>query len=517
MNFEFNDETKFSKLKNSLLVSINTEDFLNSVKCKCAGDCKSAIKQAEEHYDFNGKKGQICITSESRGNIDKSIIFVGLGKEKDLNETLAQEIGAKILDYTKAHKIKSVSITLNTSICCDNLLTYSTKVGEYKVADMLSNIAFGISLQAYGFNKYYTGKRLEKKLCCVKEIEFLCKDSKIAEEKYAELDMVKENVFFCRDLVNEPANVLNPESYADICRDLMKLGIEVEVFGEEKMTELGMYSLLGVGQGSDFESQLVIMKWNGSKNKDEKPVAFVGKGITFDSGGISLKPSGHIEDMKIDMGGSAVVTSLMRLLAMRKANVNAIGVVALVENMPSSKAQRPGDVIKSLSGQTIEVLNTDAEGRLILADALYYTVEQFKPKTLIDLATLTGAVLIALGESKAGVFSNNDKLVKEIEDASKETGEGVWRMPLSKIGEGYDLLIESDIADMRNIGINRMAGSITAGQFLQRFINNHTKWAHIDIAGVACVERPKFFVKKGPSGFGVRLLDRMVRDVYEDK
>jgi len=517
MKFEFNYKSKFNELKNSLLVLAITEDFLQSARCTCSKRCKSALKQAEEEFEFKGEKEQICITSESRGGLDKAIIFVGLGKEKELNETFIQEIGAQVLDYTRSHKIKSISLGANIRLCCDNELTYSAKIGEYKVSDIVANLAFGIALKAYDFTKYYTGKRLEKKICCLKDVEFLCKETNLAEQRYKELDMIKENVFFCRDLINEPANVLNPESYADICRELMSLGIDVEVFGDEKMAELGMHSLLAVGQGSDFESQLVIMKWNGSKNKKEKPIAFVGKGITFDSGGISLKPTGHIEDMKIDMSGSAVVVSLMRLLAMRKANVNAIGVVALVENMPSGKAQRPGDVVKSLSGQTIEVVNTDAEGRLILADALYYTAKEFKPKAMIDLATLTGAVMIALGDNNAGVFSNNDRLVKEIEDASKKTGEGVWRMPLSKLGEGYDKLIESSIADMQNIGANRYAGSITAGQFLQRFINEHPKWAHIDIAGVACVEKPKFFVKKGASGFGVRLLDRMIRDEYEDR
>lgn len=517
MNFEFNHKEKFSKLKTSILVSIITEDFLNSTKCSCGKKCMGALEQAEEFYDFKAEKGEICITAESRGGIDKTIIFAGLGKEKDLNENSFQDVGAKILDYAKSHKIKSLSVGLNLKLCCDNALTYTNKVDEYKVSEMLANVAFGIALKSYTFNKYYTGKKLEKKLSPLKDVELLCKDTKIAEAKYAELDKIKENVFFCRDLVNEPANVLNPESYADICRELMKLGVGVEVFGDEKMAEMGMYSLLGVGQGSDYESQLVIMKWNGSKDKKEKPIAFVGKGITFDSGGLSIKSGRGMEDMKIDMTGSAVVVSLMRLLAMRKAKVNAIGVVALVENMPSGKAQRPGDIVKSLSGQTIEVLNTDAEGRLILADALYYTVNEFKPKTVIDLATLTGAIMIALEETNAGLFSNNDRLVKELEDAAEKTGENVWRMPLSKLGEGYDKLIDSDIADMRNIGLDRYGGSITAAQFLHRFIDKHTKWAHIDIAGTACVKRPKFFVKKGATGYGVRLLNELVRDEYEDK
>jgi leucyl aminopeptidase len=512
MKFEFNHKIKLNQLKNAVLVSLMTEEFCNSLKVIT----NSALEKAKKDFEFKGKKEQTCIASESVEGLNRTIIFVGLGKEKDLNEVSMQGIGATILDYVAGQKIKSISMVLNAKMSKDNALIYDDKIGKYKSSDILADIAFGMALKSYRFIKYYTGKKSETKACCLKDAEVICKDTKSAKQKFMELDLIKENVFFCRNLVNEPSNVLNPESYAKICKGLSELGIEVEIFDEKKMKELGMNSLLGVGQGSAFESQFVIMKWNGSKNKKEKPVAFVGKGVTFDSGGISLKPTGNIEDMKIDMGGSAVVVSLMRLIAMRKAKVNAIGVIALVENMPSSTAQRPGDIVKSLSGQTIEILNTDAEGRLILADALYYTATKFSPKIIVDLATLTGAVMIALGEDNAGIFSNNDELVKELEYAANRTGEAVWRMPLSKLGEGYDKLIDSDIADVKNLGMGKLAGSITAAQFLQRFINKHSKWIHIDIAGVAYVERPKFFIKKGASGFGVRLLDRLIRDKYED-
>jgi leucyl aminopeptidase len=289
--------------------------------------------------------------------------------------------------------------------------------------------------------------------------------------------------------------------------------LEVEVLGEKEMEKLGMHSLLGVGQGSDKESKLVILKWNGAKNKKEQPVAFVGKGVTFDTGGISIKPAQNMEDMKTDMAGSAVVVGLLKLFAERKANINAVGVVGLVENMPSGTAQRPGDVVRSMSGQTIEVINTDAEGRLVLADALHYTNTKFKPKFIVDLATLTGAIVIALADVHAGLFSNDDKLSEQITKAGNKTGETVWRMP---VAQEYDDMINSDIADMKNVGNGKGAGSTTAAQFLKRFIGE-TKWAHLDIAGVAWRGKGDPLAVKGATGFGLRLLNQMVIDNYEEK
>jgi len=321
---------------------------------------------------------------------------------------------------------------------------------------------------------------------------------------------VVEGVYLTRDVVTEPPNVLYPETLAARCKELEELGVVVEILNEKKMAKLGMGALLGVGQGSVRESFLVTMRWDGGP-KNKAPVAFVGKGVTFDTGGISLKPGPGMEEMKWDMGGSGTVLGLMKALAGRKAKVNAVGVVGLVENMPDGNAQRPGDVVTSMSGQTIEIHNTDAEGRLVLADALWYTQQEFKPQAMIDLATLTGAILIALGNEYAGLFSNDDTLSAQLISAGQASGEPVWRMPL---GDAYDKLLNSDCADMKNIG-GRNAGSITAAQFLQRFVKD-TTWAHLDIAGMAWSSKDRPTVPKGATGYGVRLLDRFVSDVYEN-
>jgi len=311
-------------------------------------------------------------------------------------------------------------------------------------------------------------------------------------------------------LVTEPANIIYPETLAAACKNLEQDGVKVTILGEKEMAKLGMGALLGVGQGSVRESQLVIMEWLGGA-KDDKPVAFVGKGVCFDTGGISIKPAGGMEEMKWDMGGAGAVIGLIKTLAGRNAKVNAIGVVGLVENMPDGNAQRPGDVVTSMSGQTIEVLNTDAEGRLVLADALWYTQDTYKPKFIVDLATLTGAIIVSLGGVYAGLFSNNDKLSKRLSESGEATGEKVWRFPLC---DAYDKMINSDIADMQNIGAERQAGSITAAQFLQRFVND-TPWAHLDIAGTAWSKKDAATCPKGATGFGVRLLDNLVREHYE--
>ncbi|MEQ1788982.1 MAG: leucyl aminopeptidase, partial [Rickettsiales bacterium] len=336
--------------------------------------------------------------------------------------------------------------------------------------------------------------------------------SKAAAKPYNTLEAVADGVVFTRNLVSEPANIINPETLAEQCKTLKKLGVEVEILDEEDMHKLGFGALLGVGQGSAIESYLVIMKWNGLGEKSKTaPLAFVGKGVTFDTGGISIKPAGGMEEMKWDMGGAGTVIGLMKALAGRKAKVNVVGVVGLVENMPSGNAQRPGDVVTSYSGQTIEVLNTDAEGRLVLADALWYTQKHFKPKFIVDLATLTGAIIVALGTSRAGLFSNNDKLAEQLFKTGAKVGEEVWRLPL---GDVYDKQINSDIADMQNIGKEREAGSITAAQFLQRFVND-VPWAHLDIAGTAWSKKDTDITPKGGTGYGVRLLNQLVEDYYE--
>ena len=367
-----------------------------------------------------------------------------------------------------------------------------------------------MDLRDYGFNKYFVKKKEGKDLT-LSAVEVRTPDASKATKHFGTCSKIVAGNHFTRDLVSEPANVIYPKTLAAKAKELKKLGVDVKVLGEKEMAKLGMGALLGVGQGSARESQLVIMEYKGAKNKKEAPVAFVGKGVTFDTGGISIKPAGGMEDMKWDMGGSGVVIGLMHALAARGAKVNAVGVVGLVENMPSSTAQRPGDVVTSMSGQTIEVLNTDAEGRLVLADALHYTNTKFKPKFMVDLATLTGAIIVALGSSKAGLFSNNDTLAAQIEDAADATAEEVWRLP---VGDFYDEQINSDIADMQNIGADREAGSITAAQFLQRFVGD-TPWAHLDIAGVAWRKKGTETSAKGATGWGVRILNELVKENYE--
>ena len=318
-------------------------------------------------------------------------------------------------------------------------------------------------------------------------------------------------MFLTRDLVSEPANVLYPVEFARRAKELTKLGVKVQILGEAEMKKLGMHVLLGVGQGSERESQLLVMTWmNGPKS--QKPVALIGKGVCFDTGGISLKPAGGMEDMKWDMGGAGAVVGAMQLIAGRKARANVVAICALVENMPDGNAQRPGDVVKSMSGQTVEVINTDAEGRLILCDAMWYAQEKFKPQAMVELSTLTGAIIVALGHERAGMFSNNTQLSNRLRAAGAGLGEKLWRMPL---GPKYDKLIDSDIADMKNVSNGRDGGSITAAQFLQRFVQDGVAWAHLDIAGVAWSNKGNETTPKGATAFGVRLLDRLVADHYE--
>ena len=429
-------------------------------------------------------------------NTNNKIVYYKI-EEKHLLANKLRKLGCKLLGFLT---------TLNES---EYVMKFDTPNDEY-----LFNILEGIELSDYKFDKYFSETKKDDKNK-IKKITFLVEDKTNFENKYKDFCLIKENVFLCRDLGNEPANVLYPESYSNLIKEFKKYGLEVEVLGETQMNHLGMNSLLAVGQGSDKESKLVVIKYNGN-GEFKDPVAFVGKGITFDSGGIDIKPDNGMYDMKMDMCGSAVVVSTMKLLAQRKAKVNAVGVVALVENMPSGKATRPGDIVKSMSGQTVEILHTDAEGRLILADALYYTVSKFQPQLVVDLATLTGAICVALGEMKAGLFSNNQELANQLLDAGKETGEECWQMPLEEIGGDYDKMMDSLVADVKNISGGRLAGSITAAQFLQRFTDKHTKWCHLDIAGTAMPSSNLFFVKgKMASGFGVRLLNKLVEKYYE--
>jgi leucyl aminopeptidase len=447
---------------------------------------------------FKGKAGQTVTVLAPAGSKLSRVVLAGLGKPGDIKAASLEAFGgaaqALLAGTGETEATIALDLELDAEVISDS--------------EAAARIAMGAKLRAYRFDKYRTTEKKEDKPA-LKKLAIVAADADAAKDAYKPLEAVAEGVIFTRDLVSEPANVLYPESFAKACEDLKDLGVEVEVLGEKEMRKLGMGALLGVAQGSAREPKLVVLSWNGGK-KSDKPVAFIGKGVCFDSGGISIKPAAGMEDMKWDMGGAGVVAGLMKALAGRKAKANVVGLCGLVENMPSGTAQRPGDVVTSMSGQTIEVINTDAEGRLVLCDVLHYCNERFKPKRMIDLATLTGAIIISLGSEHAGLFSNSDELSADLTKMGLETGEKLWRMPL---GEAYDKIINSDIADMKNTG-SREGGSITAAQFLQRFVGK-TEWAHLDIAGVTWTKKDAPTVPKGGSGFGVRLLDSYVAEYCE--
>ena len=443
------------------------------------------------------------------------LAILDLIKSRDLKEKI------QIFEISSKKKVVLVSIKKNvTSSDVENLgakfyvLCMSYKNVVYNLVsdtiskqpkNLIGHFLHGLKLKSYVFQKYKTKKN--KKL-----ISIIVTGKNIPSIKdQLKFKSIEEGTFYTRDLVSEPGNVLHPDEYAKRLRSLKKYGLKINVYDEKKLKKLGMNTLLGVGQGSIRGSYLVTIEWNGLKNKSQ-PLAFVGKGVCFDTGGISLKPAKFMEDMTYDMAGSAVVVGLMKSLALRKAKVNAVGVVGLVENMPGGNALRPGDILKSYSGKTVEVLNTDAEGRLVLADALTYTEEKFKPKIIIDLATLTGAIIVSLGSEYAGLFSNDDKLSNQLINAGENVEEKVWRMPLSK---NFDKLIDSKNADMQNINYVGGAGSTTAAQFLQRFILNKTPWAHLDIAGMAFSKYGGALNSSGATGYGVRLLNKLIEDNYE--
>ena len=461
------------------------------------GAAQSYARQAIAAAQFKGKKGEV-LALVNPGKGASHLLLIGIGAAKSLTPLLLEETGGNVVGAALAAKLGSVSV-----------LTALPKAAKQDAAEVAARLGFGAKLRGYHFDKYRTKQKPEDKPT-LKTVTIVTAAADKAKKLYAPLEGVAESVHFARDLVTEPANILYPATLAAEAKKLSKLGVKIEVLGEAQMAKLGMGSLLGVGQGSERESQLVVMQYYGGK-KGAKPVAFVGKGVTFDTGGISIKPAGGMEEMKWDMGGSAAVIGTIRALAARKAKVNAIGVVGLVENMPDGNAQRPGDVVTSMSGQTIEVLNTDAEGRLVLADALWYTQDRFKPQCMVDLATLTGAIIISLGSLQAGMFSNSDALCGTLSKAAERTGERLWRMPM---GPEYDAMINCDIADMKNISDGREAGSTTAAQFLQRFVND-VPWVHLDIAGVAWSKKASALTPKGGVGWGVRLLDQWVRDNYE--
>ncbi len=448
---------------------------------------------SNEEYSFIGdllaindkKKKIIAYDLNSR----RRIILISIKKKITTSEV--EGLGAKFYDIFK--DIKQNHFDINSETAKNTLQNF---VGYF---------LHGLRLKSYIFDKYKSKK--EKKNLI---INILGKNIPSLKHQI-KFQAVENGTFFARDLVSEPGNILHPDEYAKRLNSLKKIGLKVNVYDEKKLKKLGMNTLLGVGQGSIRGSYLVTMEWKGKKD-NSKPVAFVGKGVCFDTGGISLKPAKFMEDMTYDMAGSATVVGLMKSLALRKARVNAIGVVGLVENMPGGNAQRPGDIVKSYSGKTVEILNTDAEGRLVLADALTYTEEKYKPKFIVDLATLTGAIIVSLGSEYAGLFSNDDKLSNQLIDVGEKTEEKVWRMPLNK---NYDKLIDSKNADMQNINYVGGAGSTTAAQFLQRFILNKTPWAHLDIAGMAFSKYGGALNSGGATGYGVRLLNKLVEDYYE--
>ena len=467
---------------------------------------------------FENYKAQQILPEENQ------ILRSAVVRDKKLNEAI------ETFHFRHKNDIKSLTIVKvdfsgnpdefsKTEAYGGKLFSFLERKGFSKILMMFINLSEnkelahsllnGFSLKSYRFDKY---KVKTKKKVNIETLKILDLNNDINKNQRDILTNGKavKGVFLTRDLVSEPANILFPQKFVEICNVLKKVGVSVEVFDEKKLRSLGMLALLGVAQGSVKPARVMIMRWNGSNDKKKQPIAFIGKGVTFDTGGISIKPSGGMEDMKWDMGGAGVVAGLMYTLALRKSKANVVGAVGLVENMPDGNAQRPGDIVESMSGQTIEVLNTDAEGRLVLADVLWYIKEKFKPKLMVDLATLTGAIIVALGDRYAGLFSNNEDLSEKLLKSSRITRELIWRLPLDK---EFDTLLNCNVADMKNITGTRGAGSITAAQFLKRFVGD-VPWAHLDIAGVTWSKKGTDLSRPGGTGFGVRLLDHFVKQNY---
>ena len=487
----------------TIVVGVLEERVLTASAQLLDGRTSGALSRAIATGRFKGKKNQQLALVAPPGLTLDRIILVGLGKASEIDALRLEGIGGSLIGVLNKAGDKVAAIVID-----------AIDGAPLPVGRMAAAVAYGARLASYRFDKYHTKQKEEDKPTLA-ELTIMSADPGAARAAYQPLDKIADGVFFSRDLVSEPGNVKYPETIAADIRTLSAIGIDVEIMGEARMKELGMNALLGVGQGSVRESQIGIMRWNGAPDGfDQQPVCFVGKGVTFDTGGISIKPAAGMEEMKYDMAGAGTVIGLMKALAGRKAKCNVVALVGLVENMPDGKAQRPGDVVTSMSGQTIEVINTDAEGRLVLSDVLWYAQSHFKPKFIVDLATLTGAIVVSLGTYQAGLFANNDELAARLIAAGKAVDEQVWRMPL---GDKYDKDINSDIADMKNVGKGREAGSITAAAFLQRFVND-VPWAHLDIAGMAWMKNgDNPTVPKGASGYGVRLLDRLVHDHYEAK
>ena len=473
----------FSKSNANLILFADEKFNITGLKKHISNSEYSYISDLLNKKDKKKKIVTFDISSK------KKIILVSF--KKNITDSDAENLGAKCYDIL--NELKETDYNVNSDTIPNG---FKNIVGYF---------LHGIKLKSYKFEKYKTKKNNSSI-----SISVIGKNFPHYKDQL-KFSSIEEGTFYTRDLVSEPGNVLHPDEYAKRIKSLSRFGLKIKIYNDKELKKLGMNTLLGVGQGSIRGSYLVTIEWNGLKDKS-KPLAFVGKGVCFDTGGISLKPAKFMEDMTYDMAGSAVVVGLMKSLALRKAKVNAVGVVGLVENMPGGNALRPGDILKSYSGKTVEVLNTDAEGRLVLADALTFTEEKFKPKFIVDLATLTGAIIVSLGSEYAGLFSNDDKLSKQLIESGEHVKEKVWRMPLNK---NYDKLIDSKNADMQNINYVGGAGSTTAAQFLQRFILNKTPWAHLDIAGMAFSKYGGALNSGGATGYGVRLLNKLIENHYE--
>ncbi|MFL2903084.1 MAG: leucyl aminopeptidase [Candidatus Pelagibacter sp.] len=485
MSVQINYKNSFSKKNSANIVFFVDENFnIKSLKKYISNTEFSYLSDLLKISDLKKKILVFEVSSK------KKIILVSI--KKDLQTSGVENLGAEL--YSNINNAKKSDYLINTD-------TINSKIENF-----IGHLLHGLKLKSYVFDKYKTKK--ENKLITINVFVIKNKFSGLDRLKFEALE---KGTFYTRDLVSEPGNVLHPDEYAKRISSLKKNGLKINIYNDKKLKKLGMNALLGVGQGSIRGSYLVTIEWNGARN-NSKPLAFVGKGVCFDTGGYSLKPAKFMEDMTYDMAGSATVVGLMKNLALRKAKINAVGVVGLVENMVSGNAQRPGDIVKSYSGKTIEILNTDAEGRLVLADALTFTEKKFQPKFIVDLATLTGAIIVSLGSEYAGLFSNNDKLSKQLLQAGEKVEEKLWRMPLHK---NFDKLINSKNADMQNINYVGGAGSTTAAQFLQRFILNKTPWAHLDIAGMAFSKYGGALNSSGATGYGVKLLNQLIEDNYE--
>lgn len=503
MTFSISFSNKDAGKANTIVIGIMKDNKLSDAAKDIDKKMKGLITATlKNQKSFEGKSGQTLVIPTGKDDT-QNIILAGLGDKKKLDPITCETIGGKIFAALKTSDSSKAVIHLKGI----------EDIKDLSTAEIAARISMGLTLASYRFDKYKSKNNTKTNL---KSVSIITDAHTASAKLFKTYEAVAQGVFLARDLVNEPPNTLYPENYVKRIKEEFKpLDVEIEVLNENKMKKMGFGALLAVGQGSEKESQVVIMKWNGGKKtKNAKtPIAFVGKGVTFDTGGISIKPSADMDLMKMDMGGSAAVVGAIKALALRKAKVNAVGIIGLVENMPSDRAYRPGDIIKSHAGKTIEVLNTDAEGRLVLADLLTYIQKTHKPEVIIDLATLTGAIMVGLGFEYCGAFANDNDLWSGLDEASKHAGEKFWRMPLD---EAYRKEMESDVADLKNLGsLGRYGGACSAAGFLEHFIEEGTTWAHIDIAGTAWWKSSKPTTPKGGTGFGVRTLNDFVANKFE--